>query len=275
MIYRERPEFRGRCIRGRVARTLLFIWIVCAAAALNARPGSAQEQGGNERYCLPDRPTVLFLVDVTTEYDPRSKTLLGEAAQRILGSLAGGERLVIRTITDSFSSSDRLFGGCVPACVDDRNFFGCSHALARHERRGFLLRATDALKARLHQFRGGQRSDIIRTLVSVAQEDGRRTDGPQILYIFSDLIENSDHLPGSVLFRRSNKTLIGGLARLDLIPNFNGTTVKVFGVGRAGTEGYPPLSVEKLAKLRSFWGAYFSAANVKALEITEGLSNVN
>jgi hypothetical protein len=253
------------------ARAALLIGLGWAVPTFGAPGASAQEQGGNERYCLSEKPTVLFLVDVTTEYDPRSKALLGDAAQRILGSLTGGERLVIRTITESFASSDRLYSGCVPVCSDGRMFFGCSEAVARYERRGFLLHATEALRRRLQEFRSGQRSDIIRTLVSVAREDGRRTPGPQTLYIFSDLIENSDHLPGSALFKRRNAVLLSGLAGSGLIPNLSGSMVKVFGVGRAGTEGYPPLSVEKLAKLLSFWRSYFEAGRAGGVEITEGL----
>jgi hypothetical protein len=64
----------------------------------------------NKGYCADDGTNVMFVIDVTTEYDPKDKELLVSAVGDIFDSLRGGERIVIRSITASFATSDRLIG---------------------------------------------------------------------------------------------------------------------------------------------------------------------
>ena len=80
------------------------------------------------------------------------------------------------------------------------------------------------------------------------------------IYIFSDMIENSEYLSGKDFSRKPNEALIAMLEQDRLIPNLAGATVKVFGVGRGGSAARAPLPQDRLTKLHDFWTRFFTAA---------------
>lgn len=254
----------------------VLIALVSAVALASAPPARAQDQLQQQRYCLATQPIVALIIDVTTEYDNRDRELLLEAVGQIMGSLKGGERLIIRTITDTFATSDRLFDQCVPVCVPRQNsyFSGCSRGTIELDRRRMRSAANSAMRNRLQNFQARQNSDIVRTLAHIGR-DVALSGRPNRIFIFSDLIENSDHLRGAQFFTEPNVQLIERLRRSGLIPAFDQSIVSVFGVGRSGLPGHPPLPVVRLEKLRDFWTRYFQAANAGSCTITEGLPRIN
>jgi hypothetical protein len=109
-------------------------------------------------------------------------------------------------------------------------------------------------------------SDIVRTIASVVQEE-RREVGELNLYIYSDLIENSDYFPSKYLFSYSLQRLIYGLHHYKLVPNLKGAKVQVAGFGRAGTPDRRPLKVDEANKLREFWNGFFKEAGAVSISI--------
>ena len=71
----------------------------------------------NRSYCKSDGRIALFLVDITTPYDQTDKDLIVRATDKILASLTGGEKVIIRTITDSVTRSEQLVERCIPFCA--------------------------------------------------------------------------------------------------------------------------------------------------------------
>ena len=112
-------------------------------------------------------------------------------------------------------------------------------------------------------------SDIIRTIFSVAKEDAT-PEHPITLYVYSDLIENSDYLPTKLLFSHSTRRLMYGLtSHFHLIAALKDAEVFVSGVGRAGTLDRRPLKVAELQKLTEFWQAYFKECGAKSINIAQ------
>jgi hypothetical protein len=248
------------------ARVLLGVLFLLATT------GSAGAQSQPE-YCQADKPTILLVIDVTTEYDDRDRTLLMEAVQHILGKLEGGERIVIRTITDTYTTSDRLFDRCVPVCIPTRRSIfgsGCSTGTITMHRRSMNAALETALRDRLRRFESRDYSDIIRTLSEIGR-DIPLAGKPNQVYVFSDMIEHSEFMRGTEFFTLPGAQLIERVRSARLIPALKLARVQVFGVGRSGLAGKPPLSVAKLAKLRDFWTSYFTAAGAASCSITAGL----
>lgn len=258
------------CAGSKRGRTIPWL-VVLSCLALHGIAGAARAEQGRH-YCIAEKPIVLLIIDMTTEYDDRDRSLLMEAIQHILTNLEGGERLVIRTITDSFSTSDRLFDQCVPVCIPKRKTFigsGCSDGTIKIDKRRMRDGAATAMRERLRHFQARDDSDIIRTLEQIAR-DVPFAGKTSRIYVYSDMIEVSDHMRGQ-FFAASNARLIEKLRTTRLIPDLNKAEVHVFGVGRSGLPGRPPLPIDKMQKLNDFWTLYFKAADAGSLTITEGL----
>jgi hypothetical protein len=229
---------------------------------------------GEERdYCRDDGKLVLFLVDTTTPYDEIDKAVVVETVNKAFLALKGGDRFVVRTITDSHARSERLFERCLPLCEGggavDRFFF-CNDGLIRSDTERLRNDMVRALKEKLSRFTELQHSDILRTIDAVATEEIGGDENAE-LYVFSDLIENSDEISGYELFNTGNQALLSRLKRDKLIPDLRGTDIRVAGIGRAGTPDRRPLSVGELNKLVEFWSAYFEAASAAKIEIGQNL----
>jgi hypothetical protein len=258
-------------------RVAAFAAAVVAGLSAGAFCTAAAAQDASSQYCSKTGKTVLFLVDITTPYDATDKSEIIESVDALYATLQGGDRLIVRTIADSYTHSQRLIDRCVPYC-DSGNavsrFFECNDGLIRRDNQQLRDRLIGTLRSKLANFHELPYSDIVRTLVAVAREDLRPATKSRI-FMFSDLIENSDELPGRDLFTVSNDILLESLQRDDLIAPLTGAEVKVSGVGRAGTPGRRPLTVEELNKLRDFWNEYFKRAGAASVSISQNVTSIS
>jgi len=230
-------------------------WLLCATVF--ASEASAQIRQ-NQDYCRRSGTLRLVLVDVTTPYDKTDKDAISLMIRQVMGASIEGDRLSVRTISDSYIKSERLIERCMPVCDAEGwgRLVNCNDGLLRIDRARARKDIVEALGERLATFNELKFSDIIRTINRVATEDMGAADKAE-LFIYSDLIENSDYLSERSFFYYSTGNLIGGLKKLTFIPNFRGAKVSVAGVGRSDHADRRPLTLKEMAKLTDFWKAYF------------------
>ena len=122
-----------------------LVWSVLLAFYLT---GTAIAQTSDNRsYCKSDGHIALFLVDITTPYDQTDKDLIVRATDKILASLTGGEKVIIRTITDSVTRSEQLVERCIPFCAAEGlgRFFLCNDGAIRTDRENVYEDISSAL----------------------------------------------------------------------------------------------------------------------------------
>lgn len=224
-------------------------------------------------FCRPEAAQVVILVDVTTAFDDRAKDVFQRGINGIVKSLSPGEEIRVATIEDSYASTNLLYTGCVPVCSSGLlDFFisDCTEGVIRLETAKQLNEIRAALQGRLAMATTDlDTSDIVRTIFYNTQnrQAGRDLD----LYIFSDLIENSEFMSGKTFWAQATDKSITAIKTNNLMPNFSGAVVKAFGVGRGGSMGRHPLTQDRINKLRDFWTAYFIAAGAPQAVISEDL----
>ena len=247
-----------------------LVWGVLLSFCLT---GTAIAQTGDNRsYCKSDGRIALFLVDITTPYDQTDKDLIVKATDKILASLTGGEKVIIRTITDSATRSEQLVERCIPFCAAEGlgRLFLCNDGQIRTDRESVYEDIVGALRQRLSKFEEKRHSDIVRTVLLAAKEDA--VNGHKLsLYIYSDLIENSDYLSGRKLFSTSVPQLIAMLQKDKLIPSLKDADVHVAGVGRVATKDRRPLTVAEQRKVTDFWSAYFKLSGAESIDIGQNI----
>jgi hypothetical protein len=242
------------------ARVLLSAF---AFAILSCSSASAVDA---RRYCNAEAANVIFYLDVTTPYDDIDKRALVEGIGRIFEGLGGGERLSIRTIEDSFPRSARVLEACVPFCdggVLGDLFSDCTEGMVIADTKTLRRQIVESLAARLSGTTELPNSEIIRTLALSAGEEFREGQR-NVVYIFSDMIENSSYLTGADFFATENQALVTDLADDKLIPNLFGAEVTIFGIGRGGGAERTALPQDRLEKLQDFWRLFFVAAGAEA-----------
>ncbi len=228
----------------------------------------------DNKYCLPDSDNVVVYVDRTTPYDDLDKKALVDGVALVFEALEGGERFSIRSIADSFATSERLVEACVPICANqgflDDLFSDCTEGVMINDRKKLKTRIVQTLQKLLANFVELPNSEIVRTLALSTAEEMRQNRRNRV-FLFSDLIENSVYLPGKEFFSTRTKPLLAKLEADGLVPDWQGTVVHVFGVGRSGKPGRPPLDQPLLEKLTEFWRAYFDGAGA-TVSIQQSLS---
>src|SRR5260370_2618011 len=115
----------------------------------------------------------------------------------------------------------------MPYCAGEgvSRIFLCNDGAIRTDREGVYTDIVESLRQRLAKFEETRHSDIVRTVVLAAKEDA--VEGrPLSLYIYSDLIENSDYLPGRKFFSTSVDRLIIQLRKDKLIAPLNNPNVQ-------------------------------------------------
>lgn len=235
---------------------LLVIWAVLGASPALAVAG---------KYCSPTADNIVVYIDRTTNYDDKDKKDLVDGVSKLFAALQGGERFSIRTISDSFTTSTSLIDACVPVCVS-KGFLGdlfssdCTEGVAINDKNHLRNRLVQQLEGLLNAYSDLPYSDIVRTIAQTAGSEIRKGQRNRF-FLFTDLIENSDYLPGKEFFSTRNDKLIAKLTADKLVPDLNGAEVTVFGVGRSGTPGRPPLQQALLSKVLDFWHRYFAAAH--------------
>src|ERR1700746_2605439 len=140
-------------IRSRPSTSWLTCLLSIALLKLFATSAAIAQTSDNRSYCKSDGRIALFLVDITTPYDQTDKDIIVKAIDRILASLNGGEKIIIRTITDSRTHSEQLIERCIPYCAAEgfSRIFLCNDGAIRTDREGVYADIVESLKQRLPQ----------------------------------------------------------------------------------------------------------------------------
>ena len=112
-------------------------------------------------------------------------------------------------------------------CTPVHKFWSCNEGQIVSDTKKMKGEIVRSLRAKLANFEEQPRSDIIRTISSLSREEmplGRSS----VLYIFSDLIENSDHMATRTLLSVSPKALINNLKKNELVASLDGAEVHAF-----------------------------------------------
>jgi hypothetical protein len=234
---------------------------LCVAMLLSADVAVA---GQTSKYCSDKADNVVVYIDRTTPYDDIDKKDLIDGVSRLFETLKGGDRFSIRTIADNFAASTNLLDECLPVChaggLFGDLFSGCTEGVVINDTKHLRQAVVQQLKDILTNFVELPNSEIIRTLGLSAPSE-LRPGRPNRFYIFTDLIENSQYLPGKEFLTTKNSVLLKRIAKDGLVPDLHGAAVGVFGVGRSGNAGdRRPLDQALLEKLLDFWQHYFGAA---------------
>jgi hypothetical protein len=266
------PDFR-RDDRSKKVFTLGFFVFVALALLALPTPAPAQAIDWNG-YCSPSAKRVLLLVDITTPYDTQDKQILVDGLQSIVGKLGDGDRIVIRTIADSYTHTEKLIDRCMPYCPPmsfwDELFSNCTGGLILNHKRTLIAEIRASVRGKLDQFKELEHSEIVGTIAQSAKEVLSPEQGAEV-YIFSDLIENSEYIPGGAFREEPNAALIARIEADNFLPNLEGAAVKIFGVGRGGGEERAPLSVPRLNKLLDFWNTLFERSGAAPVTISQNL----
>jgi hypothetical protein len=251
---------------------LYFATSFLLSSFLLGRVTYAQTYNDNH-YCKSNGRIVLFLIDVTTPFGGADKELFIRVVGTILATIRGGDDLIVRTISDSYIHSDRLIDRCIPSCNETSNinqFFECANGAIKNDRDNVFRQFNASLRKRLFEFEGQKHSDIVRTIQTDVREESREGH-PMRLFIYSDLIENSDFMPSSRLYSEPVKTLIKRLKHEKLIANLKNVDVDVAGVGWDDSNSRQPLPIDKYNKLIEFWRAYFKESGATNVRIGHDL----
>ena len=230
-----------------------------------------------KKFCDAQATAAVVFVDVTTEFDSRSKSLFEEGILEILDSLSGGQRLLLVSIEDSFAASQKLFDGCIPFCPDysvlDPEYYmsGCTSGLVKLRKKEQKMAVGMALQKRLSKTSNLPKSEILRTISFTMNTVSRNAKSTEI-FVFSDMIENSQFFPAKLFWSRPLKELVSSISEAELLPNLRATKIRVFGVGRGGDALRTPLTQPQLARIKKVWGAFFNEAGATDLYLGEALS---
>jgi hypothetical protein len=191
-----------------------------------AEPGGA-DAAGRQDYCSFSQHTTLMLVDRTTAYDLTDQEVFKSSLRRLQGSLEVGDRLIIQTITGSYTESRKVFDDCMPGCPETGLMEwltgSCRDVIATSDRNAFLKRAATVVRQMLNEVKSFETSDIAQTIAETTREISASPDR-QItrLIVFSDMIENSRALPWSRLQSGQPKALTETLNGLGIKPSLEG-----------------------------------------------------
>ncbi len=247
------------------------VGLVClvACAMLAMPPRSALAQNSTD-YCRYSTRSTLFLIDRTTPYDANDHRVIAESIGAVVDHLETGDRLVVATIGAHYSDSARAFNGCVPGCPVSGNFFTdtlgeCRAVIAQRDRRLFRARLLAAVRPLTNNPDEQPFSDITGTVAQATQHPmGGR--GYSRLYLFSDMLENSQALPWRAFRSQPVEASMAIVTQNSLVPAVRGVDVHIAGYGRLHDPGRPFLPAELDRNVRGFWRAYFAAGGAGAVE---------
>jgi hypothetical protein len=263
------PSSLLRLLRTMFAKEALLALL--SAVVIGIPTANAQSRQ-NEDYCTPSGTFRVILIDVTTPYDKTDKDAISSIIQRTLIGAGEGDRIVVRTITDSYTRSERLIERCIPSCkAEGIRRLTCNDGLMRVDRDKIRSDMIEVLGSKLSKFEELKYSDIIRTINRSANEDIGSNQKIEII-IYSDLIENSDYLVTKSFFYYSTEFLMAGLKKLGFVPDLRGANVNVAGVGRSDAADRHPLGLKEMSKINEFWRAYFSEAKAGSVYIGQNLA---
>lgn len=211
-------------------------------------------------YCtLSDRST-LFLIDRTTTFDVGDQTRLMEGLGSVVDHLETGDRIIIATISDHYSSTKRLANACKPGCpaatgLMDEIAGSCSSMKAKQDSQQFAATLAGSLREIINTAEDASGSDIIRTL---GYWTGNSSAKPYTqIVVYSDMLENSDMISWANFAAMDEDKLMTVVREHGAEAHTQGTGVRIIGYGRLHDKARSPLPAELDAKLRSFWMRYF------------------
>ena len=259
----------GNC--GRLLAAALALWWCGPAAGAD--------------YCEYGARTVLFLVDRTMAYDENDRRLMSEGVNKIVPRLQTGDRLVVQSITSDYVYGERTFDRCVPGCPTGTNFFSkfvgsCNTVEASADHRRFITGLTGVFRRFLAEEDEYDRSDIVRSVAGItraivrmqqrekrAHPDDERDRRLGELYVFTDLLENSDEFPWPTIVTKEPDSLVEYMESRELLPDFQGASITVFGYGRLHDKDRNALNSPTDIRLRRFWSTYFETGGAGSYTI--------
>lgn len=235
-------------------------------------PSMATPIEPRQQYCrqygLTDPKVVLFGIDRTIGR-MRSVDLnaLDNAYADVLRSLDEGQRLVIFTIQDHFTSRRVLFDDCRPGtptlCTT------CTPAEAsvqRHDQAQFRSSLDQLIRSlRTEQMPHAGRSAVFSTINSMVTGNEREL---RHLFVVTDLLE-SDVLslsPPRLIEEHERNAAIRRLRDNGLLPDLSRAEVHVYGYGRADNDPYPPIETQAMESIVRLWRAYFNRGGADRIE---------
>ena len=225
--------------------TSMIVALLLTSTLITGRPTDAAT--------MCDEPAVLALIDTTTAYDDQDRGQIMPAIDRMVRSLEPGDRIVIRTVRDSPSSSRLLFDACAPASATfDWTLNGLWQWLWREPAadRIAIMRFRSSLRAAMLpplQSRGDAPvTALADTLARFADEAGEI----KAVWLFTDLLESVAASP-EVLLADSGSLVRAAAA----IPGLQGLDVHVAGIGRFHDRLRRPLSSREMGSLIDAWTA--------------------
>ena len=250
------------------ARPKLLVVVAVLMAAIATFSVTARAETD---YCAFSDKVTLLLVDRTTMYDDIDKTQLVSGLEQLYNALGIGDRLIVHTIADHTSASEKVFDGCYPGCPDE-GLMGwivstCRAGLARSDLLTFREQLALRLREVLYQHEEYPHSAIIATLASTTAR--YKSVGLNRLVVFSDLLENSTEFPWPTIATRETQSLHDRLTGLGLSPVLHNVQVVAFGIGRIHDEERTPLTANQRSALLLFWRTYFANSGSASVEIGE------
>lgn len=221
------------------------------------------------KYCEIGEQSSLFLIDRTTQYDDTDQRVIIESIGAVIDGLGAGDRIVLATIGAHYSQSVRLANECKPGCPKnqgplDSMVGGCSAMIAQADLRGFKTQLVKSVGPLATNAEEAKNSDIAGT---IAQWTHAPPGGKPFtsVYIFSDMLENSQGLPWSSFKAMTPEKAMGLVEKFKQLPDVKGADVRIVGFGRLHDPGRPPLPAELDARLRTFWTSYFEAGGARSV----------
>jgi hypothetical protein len=251
--------------------------LLVTAFALLSSVWSGGALAENGEYCQHSEHITLIFVDRTTQYDEIDKELFVSGFDRIVGTLKPGDRVAVHTLAGDYPQSERVFDRCVPGCPDSGVlgwiFSSCRPMQARVDFSRFRQDLAASIRRMLDELQSYEHSDIVRTLARVTEAvarsgtDQERSRQLRHVFIFSDLLENSKHLPWPTIIRRPSSDLVGELSRNGLIPIVRGARVVAFGIGRSHDPERTALGTSAERRLQDFWALLFATGGAEDVYI--------
>lgn len=224
-VYRDRLRRLARTrakMAGRNGRMLSSVLVALLAFGVVSKASRAADCPGS---------TVVALLDATTAYDDIDRAAIIPAIEAMAASLQDGQRLIVRTVSDTIANSRILLDVCVPVAPGVEWSLGSiwtwltsSPTRAMAERRAFRTNLRDATMPLLHGRADTDRTALIETILKVSIATKRFAS----LWLFSDLLE-SELVDPSDLIAGQPTILPKAAPRL---PHLIDVDVHVAGMGR-------------------------------------------
>jgi len=243
-------------------RKMMLVLATILLFLVGSEAGASSSRG----YCRADAADVVFLIDRTTTFDEIDREVLLTGLTSVVKNLKSGIRLKVATIEQSMAESVTLFNDCWPGCWEQGAWASlmdsCRPELAKLHRR----QKTATLAAKVRELvstpKASRSSDILRTLAE--QVRGRTTAE---LIIFSDMLENSSHLPASSLLGSNPDLLATKMSAVLDLSGLKDVAVIIYGYGRSHLPGRPGLGLADDRQLRKFWGRLLRESGARSVEM--------